>query len=58
MEHNFLLYYTNDANRLDLLNSVNAIILPYGLINLSREELLEVIQYGHEQLLFDLNTKI
>ena len=40
-----------DANRLDLLNSVNAILLPHGLmINLSNEELLKVILYGHDQL--------
>ena len=32
--------YTCNANRLDLLNSVNVILLPQGLINLSNEELL------------------
>ena len=36
-KHCFLLCRTNDANRLDLLNSVNAISLPHGLINLSNE---------------------
>ena len=47
-----------DANRLDLLNSVNAILLPHGLIILSNEELLKIILYGHEQLSFDSNAKI
>ena len=50
-EHYFLLCRTYDANRLDLLNSVNAILLPHGLINLSNEELLKIILYGHEQII-------
>ena len=49
-EHYFVLCRTYDADRLDLLNSVNAILLPHGLINLSNEEILKVILYGHEQL--------
>ena len=47
-EHYFLLCRTYDANRLDLLSSVNVISLPHGLINLSNEELLKIILYGHE----------
>ena len=31
-KHYFLLCQTNDANRYDLLNSANAILLPHGLI--------------------------
>ena len=57
-EHYFLLCRTYDANRLDLLNSVNAIVLHHGLINLSNEELLKIILYGHEQLSLDSNAKI
>ena len=33
---------------LGLLNSLNAILLPNGLVNLSKEELLKIILYGHE----------
>ena len=57
-EHYFLLCHTYAANRLDLLNSVNAILLPHGLINLSNEELLKIILYGHEQLTFDSKAEI
>ena len=57
-EHYFLLCHTYDANRRDLLNRVNAILLPHGLINPSNEELLKIILYGHEQLSFDSNAKI
>ena len=53
----FLLCRTDDGNRLDLLNSVNVILLPHGLINLSNEELLRIILYGHEQLSLDSNAK-
>ena len=58
MEHYVLLCCTYDSDRLDLLNSVNVILLPRGLINLSNEDLLKVICCGHEQLSFDANTKI
>ena len=47
-----------DANRLDLLNGVNRILLLHGLINLSNEELLRIILYGHEQLSLDSNANI
>ena len=57
-EHYFLLCCTYDADRLDLLNSVNVILLPHGLMNLSNEELLKIIYHGHEQLSFDSNAKI
>ena len=57
-EHYFPLCHTYDANRLDLLNSVNAILLPRGRINLSNKELLKIILYGHEQLPADSNAKI
>ena len=57
-EHHFLLCHTYAADRLDLLNSVNAILLLHGMINLSNEDLLKIILYGHEQLPFDSNAKI
>ena len=44
--------------RRDLLNSVNAMLLPHSLISLSNEALLQVILYGHEQLSFDSNATI
>ena len=56
-EHYSLLCHIYDANRLDILNSVNMIFLPHGLINLSNEKFLKIILYGHEQLSFDSNTK-
>ena len=57
-EHYFLLCHTYDVNRLDLLNSVSAILSPQVLINLSSDTLLKIILYGHEQLSFDSNGKI
>ena len=57
-EHYFLLCHTYAADRLDLLNSVNAILLLHGMINLSNEKLLKIILYGNEQLPFDSNAKI
>ena len=57
-EHYFLLCNTYDADRRDLLSSVNAILLPHCLISLSNEELLKIILYGHEELPFDSNAKI
>ena len=57
-EHYFLLCHTYDVFRHDLLSSVNAILLLYGIICPSNEELLKVILYVHEQLSFDSNAKI
>ena len=57
-EHYFLLCHAYDAFRRDLLSSVNAILLPHGIIRLSNEELLKIILYGHEQLSLDSNAKI
>ena len=53
-----MLCHAYDVFRNDLLNSVNAVLLPYGIICPSNEELLKVILYGHEQLSFDPNAKI
>ena len=57
-EHYFILCHAYDVFRRDRLSSVNAILLPHGIIRLSNEELLKVILYGHEQLSVDSNTKI
>ena len=56
-EHYFLLCHAYDVFRNDLLNSVNAILLPSGIKCPSNEELLKVILYGHEQLSFDSNSQ-
>ena len=47
-----------DDIRRDLLNGVNAILLPHGIENLSKEELVNTLLYGHESLLFEMNAKI
>ena len=52
-EHYFLLCR---ANRLDLFSSVNAMLLPRGLINLLNEELLKIALYGCEQLSYNSNS--
>ena len=57
-EHYFLLCHKYDADSRDFLSSVNTILLPRGLINLSNQELLKILLYGHEQLSFDSNSKI
>ena len=41
--------------RSDLLNSVNAILLPHGFSSLSNETLLKFILYGDERLTIDTN---
>ena len=53
-----LLCHAYDTDRRDLLSSVNAILRPHGLVNLSNENLLQIILYGHEKLPSDSNTKI
>ena len=57
-EHFLLLCHAYDTDRRDLLSSVNAILRPHGLVNLSNENLLQIILYGHEKLPSDSNTKI
>ena len=47
-----------DGIRRDLLNSVNAILLPHGMGNLSKDELVHILLYGHESLSFEMNAKI
>ena len=39
----------------DLLNSVSALLLPYGFSSLSNEVLLKYMLYGDESLTFDTN---
>ncbi len=57
-EHYLLLCHTYNESRINFLSSVNAISLPHGFINLSNDELLKRIIYGHEQLPFDSSAKI
>ena len=57
-EHFLLLCHAYDEGRCDLLNSVDAILRPHGLTNLSNETLLQILLYGHEKLSFYLNTKV
>ena len=57
-EHYFLLCHMYDDIRRDLLNGVNAILLPHGMGNLSKDELVNILLYGHESLSFEMNAKI
>ena len=57
-EHYFLLCHMYDDIRRDLLNGVNAMLLPYGMGNLSNDELVNILLYGHESLSFQTNAKI
>ena len=58
MEYFLLLCHAYNEDRQDLLNSVNVILRPHGLTNLTNENLLQILLYGHEKLSFVLNTKI
>ena len=51
-EHYFLLCHMYDDIRCDLFNGVNAILLPHGMGNLSKDELVNILLYGHESLSF------
>ena len=55
MEHFYLLCYTHDEDRRDLLNSVDAILRPHGVTHLSK---MKIYSKGHEQPSFDSETKI
>ena len=57
-EHFLLLCHANDEDRRDLLNSLDSILRPHGLTNLSNQNLLQILLYGHEKLSFYLNSKI
>ena len=57
-EHYFLLSHMYDDIRRDRLNGVNAILLPHGMGNLSNDELVNILLYGHESLSFEMNAKI
>ena len=53
-----LLCHSYNGPRSDLLDSVNAILLPHGFSPLSNETLLKFILYGNERLTFDTNKKL
>ena len=57
-EHFLLLCHAYDEERLDRFGSVNAILRHHGLTNLTNENLLQILLYGHGKLSYDLNTKI
>ena len=57
-EYYFLLCHMYDDIRRDLLKGVNAILLQHGMVNLSNDELINIILYGHESISFELNAKI
>ena len=57
-EHFLLLCHLYNGPRSDLLNSVNAILLPHGFSSLSNEALLKFILYGDERLTIDTNKKL
>ena len=40
-----------DTDRRNLLKSVDALLRPHGLVNLSNENVLEIILYGHDLLI-------
>ena len=57
-EH-FLLYcHSYDAYRIDLVDTVNSTLQPYGFPNLSNALFLEIILYGDKRFSFDSNAKI
>ena len=57
-EHFLLLCHSYNGPRSDLLDSVNAILLPHGFSPLSNETLLKFVLYGDERLTFDTNKKL
>ena len=57
-EHFLLLCHSYNELRSDLLNSVNAILLPHGFSSLSNEVLLRFILYGYKRLTIDTNKKL
>ena len=50
-EHYFLLCHMYDDIKCDLLNGVNAILLPHGMGNLSNDKLVNILLYGHESFI-------
>ena len=57
-EHYFFFCHMYVRIRPDFLNGVNAILLPHGMGNLSKEELVNILLYGHESISFEMNAKI
>ena len=57
-EHFLLLCHSYDELRSDLLNSVNAKLLPHGFSSLSNDVLLKFILFGDERLTIDTNEKL
>ena len=57
-EHFMQLCHSYNVPKSDLLNSVNAILLPHGFSSLSKEVLLKFILYGDERLTSDVNKRL
>ena len=57
-EHFLQLCHSYNELRSDLLNSVNAILLPHRFSSLSNEVLLKFILYSEECLTIDTNKKL
>ena len=53
-----LLCYSYEVPRLDFLNSVSAIMLPYGLSSASNKVPLKYMLYGDERFTFEANQKL
>ena len=58
IEHFLLHCHSFEVPRSELLNSVSAILLPYGFSSLSNEVLLKYLLYDDESLAFDTNKKL
>ena len=57
-EHYLLHCHSYHLQRNSLLSRVQAILLSYGLLNLSNEELVSIILYGDERLPIESNKAI
>ena len=57
-EHFLLLFHWYNWHKSDLLNSVNAILLPHGSPSCSNEVLLKFILYCDERLSINVNKKL
>ena len=57
-EHFLLLCHSYEVQRQDLLDTINPILEPQGLSNLSNKALLKILLYGDERLPLESNTMV
>ena len=57
-EHFLLLCHSYDAQRQDLLDTINPILEPQDLSNLSNKAVLKILLYGDERLPLKSNTMV